>query len=56
MVYNAQNYWVFGVCPSFGKKNYRTKLFGKWICFRPQVKGETPALLGLLERANLSYP
>jgi hypothetical protein len=34
-----------------------TRRFGKWICFRPQVKmGEkTPTQLGLLERANLNH-
>jgi hypothetical protein len=40
MVYNAQNYWAFGLFPSSsiletGKHN----VFGNEICFRPQVGG-----------------
>jgi hypothetical protein len=27
-------------------KIQKTQRFGKWIRFRPQVKGETPTLLG----------
>jgi hypothetical protein len=36
---------------------YRTRRFGNWICFRPQVKvGEkTSTQLGPLERANLKF-
>jgi hypothetical protein len=38
MVYNSQNYWVFGLCPSSGTiEIYKTQRFGNWICFRPQV-------------------
>jgi hypothetical protein len=35
----------------------KTRRFGNWICFRPQVKvGEkTPTQLGPLERANLNH-
>jgi hypothetical protein len=38
---NPQNDWVFGICPSSGFKIIRkkTRRFGNWICFRPQVKG-----------------
>jgi hypothetical protein len=36
-------------------KNYRAQSFGNWIYFRPQVKGETPSLLGPLERANCQW-
>jgi hypothetical protein len=25
-------------------KNWKTQCFGNWICFRPQVSGETPTL------------
>jgi hypothetical protein len=34
-----------------------TRRFGKWICFRPQVKWgkKTPTQLGPLERANLNH-
>jgi hypothetical protein len=31
------------------------KRFGNWICFSPQVKRETPTLLGPLERANFNH-
>jgi hypothetical protein len=53
MVYNTQNCWVFELCPlsEFLKK----KRFGNWICFRPQVRWETPAVLGPLERANFNH-
>jgi hypothetical protein len=33
-------------------KNYKRQRFGNWICFHPQVNGETPTLLGPSERAN----
>jgi hypothetical protein len=34
----------------------KTRRFGNWICFRPQVKGEkTPTQLGPSERANLNH-
>jgi hypothetical protein len=35
----------------------KTRRFGNWICFRPQVKvGEkTPTQLGPLERPNLNH-
>jgi hypothetical protein len=39
----------------YSKKNHRTLRFGNWICFRPQVRRETPTLLGDLERANLNH-
>jgi hypothetical protein len=56
MVQNTQNYWVFGLCPSSDiLKNYKTQRFGNWICFRPEVRGETPTLSGPLERANLNH-
>jgi hypothetical protein len=48
MVYNTQNYRVSGLCPSSGILENR-KRFGKWICFRSQVRlGKTPPQLGLL--------
>jgi hypothetical protein len=28
---------------------------GNYICFHPQVRGETPTLLGPLERANPNH-
>jgi hypothetical protein len=51
----TKNYWVFGLCPSTGILKTRKQRFGNWICFRPQVRGDTPALLGTLERANLNH-
>jgi hypothetical protein len=54
VVYNTENYWVFGLCPSSGiLKTRKTQGFGNWTCFLPQVRdGETPTLLGPLERAG----
>jgi hypothetical protein len=52
MVYNTQNRWVSGVCPSHGILNTKKQRFGSWMCFRLPVKMETPAQLGPLERAN----
>jgi hypothetical protein len=55
MVYNTQNYWVFGIFPSSGiLETRKTQHFGNWICFHPQVRGKTPTHLRPLERANLS--
>jgi hypothetical protein len=31
------------------------ELFGNWTCFYPQVRGDTPTLLGSLERTNLNH-
>jgi hypothetical protein len=59
--------YIVCICFSIGSSNGRlrtlritgsstlskTRRFGKWICFLPQVRGE-PTLLGLLERANLN--
>jgi hypothetical protein len=39
MVYNTQNYWGFGLYPSQEKE--QTRHFGNWICFCPQVRGDT---------------
>jgi hypothetical protein len=54
MVYDIQDYWVFGLCPSSGiLRNRTTQRFGNWICFRPQVRGqETSTHLGPLERVQ----
>jgi hypothetical protein len=52
MVYDIQDYWVFGLCPSSGiLKNRRTQRFGNWISFHPQVRGrqESPTQLGPLD-------
>jgi hypothetical protein len=53
--FESQNYWVSERCPSSGILKTREHRFGKWVCFRPQLSGETPTVLGPLERANLSY-
>jgi hypothetical protein len=53
MVYNTHNYLGFGLLPSSGILDARKQRFGNWICFRPQVKGDT--LLGPLERANPNH-
>jgi hypothetical protein len=56
MVYDTQNYWVLDVSiVRHSKKHERSQRFGNWICFHPQVRGETPTLLGPLERANLNH-
>jgi hypothetical protein len=55
MLYNTQSYWGFGLYPSSGVLKTRKQRFGNWFCFRPQLKGEIPTLLGPLERANLSH-
>jgi hypothetical protein len=34
---NTGDYCVFGLCQSSGV--LKNKSFGKWICFRPQVRG-----------------
>jgi hypothetical protein len=47
MVYNTQNYWVLGFV-------YRP-VFWKLENNVPRWGGETPTLLGSLERANLSH-
>jgi hypothetical protein len=42
--------------PIFQKQdNAPFQSFRSRISFHPQVKGETPTLLGLLERANLNH-
>jgi hypothetical protein len=35
----TQNYWVFGLCPSF-RILETTNRFGNWICFRPPARWE----------------
>jgi hypothetical protein len=54
MVYNTQNYWVFGLGPLSGILEIRKQHFRNWICFCPQVRevGKIPTQLGPLERAN----
>jgi hypothetical protein len=56
MVYNTQNYWVFGLFPSSGiLETRKQRCFGNWICLRLQVKGEKiSSQLGSLERPNFN--
>jgi hypothetical protein len=53
VVQNSQNFSGLFHLPVFQK----TRRFGNWICFCPQVKvGEkTPTQLGPLERVNLNH-
>jgi hypothetical protein len=45
---------ILTITEFFGlSRNYKTQRFGNCICFHPQERGETPTLLGPLERANL---
>jgi hypothetical protein len=57
MVYNTQNYCFFFTFPIVRySREQKTRRFGNWNCFRPQVKAEkTPTQLGSLERANLNH-
>jgi hypothetical protein len=54
MVYNTRDYRVFQIY--LWSDILRTKHFGNWICFYPQVREwETRTVLGLLERANCRH-
>jgi hypothetical protein len=53
VVYNTQ--WVFGFWLSSGILKLENTTFWKLDLFCPQVSGERPTLLGLLERANLNH-
>jgi hypothetical protein len=46
-------FWTLSIVRN--SKYKKTHRFIDWICFRPQVMGETPTLLGPLERANLYH-
>jgi hypothetical protein len=52
MEYNTQNHWL-RLCSSTCIQKTR-KHFGKCISFSPQVREETPTILGPFERANLN--
>jgi hypothetical protein len=50
MVYSTtQNFWVFGLCPLPGILKTREHNVLETGCFRSQLRGETPTLLGPLE-------
>jgi hypothetical protein len=55
MVYNAQNYWVSGLCPFSGILDTRKHKVSETGCFRLQVRGGRHTLLGPFERANLNH-
>jgi hypothetical protein len=56
MVYNIQNYWVFGLCPSSGILSTRTHNVLETRSVSILRWGEeTPTLSGPLERANLNH-
>jgi hypothetical protein len=55
MLYDTQNYWVFGLRLSSGILNIRENKVLETGCVRSQVRAETPTLLGPLERANLDH-
>jgi hypothetical protein len=38
MVYNTQNYWIYGLFPSTGILQNIKRDVSEMICFRPQVK------------------
>jgi hypothetical protein len=54
MVYDTENYWIFGLYPSSGILKTRTQRFGNWM-FPSLGEGETPTLLGTSEKANLNH-
>jgi hypothetical protein len=47
----SQNHWVLGLCPSSGIIETRKQRFGKWICFRPQVRGKDTYSVGSLRKS-----
>jgi hypothetical protein len=54
--YSTRNYWVFGPCPSSGileTRKHNVSETGSVSALR--WGGETPTVLGLLERANLNH-
>jgi hypothetical protein len=46
--------WTFFPPSSGILRDQKTRRFGNWICFRPQVRGEDTQL-GPLERTNLDH-
>jgi hypothetical protein len=56
IVYNTQNQWVFGLCQSFETlNNQKTQRSENWMFPFSGLGNETPTLLGLIERTNLSH-
>jgi hypothetical protein len=54
MVYNAQKYCFFGTFSIVRySRKHKTRRFGNWICFRPEVKGvEDNYSFGPLRKSN----
>jgi hypothetical protein len=53
MVYNTQNYWVFGLCPLSAILETIKHIVSELDLFPSSgEKGETLTLLGLLERVS----
>jgi hypothetical protein len=44
-----QNYWIFGLRPSYDILERRKQRHGNCICFRLQVRGKTTTQLGVLK-------
>jgi hypothetical protein len=58
MVYNTQNYWVSGLCPSSGileTRKHNVSETGSIPAPRCGGGEETPIQLGPLERANINH-
>jgi hypothetical protein len=53
--FTTQNYWVFGTgsIVRYSRKQ-KTRRFGKWICFRPCVKGEDTYSVGSIRVIEIS--
>jgi hypothetical protein len=54
MVYNTRNYWGFGLCQLSSIIKPREQLFWRLCLFPSSGEGDTPILLGPLERAVLT--
>jgi hypothetical protein len=55
MVYNTQNYWVLGLCPSSGIMKTREHDVSETGSVSVLSGGGTPTLFGPIERANLTH-
>jgi hypothetical protein len=57
MISDTQNHWVPGLCPPLANLNsYRTRRFGNWICFRPQVRGRRHLFCWVPHKEQTSIP
>jgi hypothetical protein len=54
MVYNTQNCWAYGHCPSLGILSTRNHSISETRCVSVlRLEGETSALLSTLEKASV---